>query len=47
LNGAIKPPTRGDHPRWQTWPHGLSLSTAAVAGESRGRRKGKKKKERR
>jgi hypothetical protein len=38
----IELPTRGDHPRQRTWPHGLTLSTAAPASESKGRRKGKK-----
>jgi hypothetical protein len=42
LDGAIELPTHGGHPWRQTWPHGLTLCTAAPAGESRGRRKGKK-----
>jgi hypothetical protein len=42
LDGAIELPTHGGHSRRRTWPHGLALSTAAPAGETRGRRKGGK-----
>jgi hypothetical protein len=42
LDDAIELPTSGGHLRRRTWPHGLALSTAAPAGERRGRRKGEK-----
>jgi hypothetical protein len=46
LDGTIGLLMHGGHPwRW-TWPHDLSLSMAALAGESRGRRKGEREGER-
>jgi hypothetical protein len=42
LDGVIELPTCGGHPRRWTWLHDIALSTATLAGESRGRRKGGK-----
>jgi hypothetical protein len=47
MNGEIKLPTCGGHPRWWTWPHGLTLSTAAPAGEREEGEKGNKEEEER